>query len=423
VNFHSFKLDSRLMRGIIRAGYVTPTPVQEKAIPPAMAGHDIIGTAQTGTGKTAAFVLPILHKLLARPGQRTRALIVTPTRELAEQIHKVIRELGTDSGIRSATVYGGVSAAPQLRALRSGVEILIACPGRLLDHIRRGHANLDEVEIVVLDEADRMLDMGFLPDVRRILKHVSHQRQMLLFSATFPGEIERLASKTMTDPKRIAIGISQPVHTVSHALFPVDVQFKTPLLLSLLKQTETGPVLVFTRTKRRAERLSRQIGRAGHRVISLHGDRSQAQRRAALEGFRDGRFRIMVATDLAARGLDIEGISHVVNYDMPNTADDYIHRIGRTGRADRTGDAFTFVTPRDDDTVKAVEQTMGKPLPRKKLPDFNHAEAVVSPPSIRTRPKRRAVSAKPPNPTSMPPKLKYGRNARRFRGMRRFATR
>ena len=409
------------MTGIIRAGYVTPTPVQQVAIPPALAGHDIIGTAQTGTGKTAAFVLPILHKLVTRPDRRTRALIVTPTRELAEQIHEVIRELGSDSGLRSATVYGGVSAERQVRSLRSGVEILVACPGRLLDHIRRGHARLDDVEIVVLDEADRMLDMGFLPDVRRILDHVSHQRQMLLFSATFPAEIERLAARTMTDPKRIAIGISRPVHTVSHALFPVDVHLKTPLLLSLLNRTDTGSVLVFTRTKRRAERLSRQIGRAGHRVTSLHGDRSQAQRRAALEGFRNGNFRIMVATDIAARGLDVDGISHVVNYDMPNTADDYIHRIGRTGRADRTGDAFTFVTADDSATIKAVEHTMGQRLPRMKLPDLNQSEAGISAPSIRNKPKRRAVTAQLPNPTSMPPKLKYGRTARRFRGMRRFA--
>jgi ATP-dependent RNA helicase RhlE len=365
VNFDQFNLDPRLLAGINRLGYTTPTPVQIEAIPAAMAGEDLIGTAQTGTGKTAAFVLPILHKLLTGPRNRTRALIVTPTRELAEQIHEVIRDLGTGTNLRSATVYGGVGSAPQVRALRDGVEIVVACPGRLLDHLTQGNAHLQGVEILVLDEADRMLDMGFLPDVKRILQHVPAKRQTMLFSATFPSEIEQLAGKTLRNPKRIAIGISRPARTVAHALYPVPRHLKTAFLLELLKRTDTESVLVFTRTKHRAEKLSRQIGRAGFRATSLHSDRTQGQRQSALTGFKSGHYQIMVATDIAARGLDVENISHVINFDMPATADDYIHRIGRTGRAEHTGDAFTLVTPDDKDMVRALEKIMGKPLPHR----------------------------------------------------------
>jgi ATP-dependent RNA helicase RhlE len=373
VNFNQFNLDSRLLAGINRLGYTEPTPIQIAAIPPALAGDDLIATAQTGTGKTAVFVLPILQKLLTGPRNRTRALIVTPTRELAEQIHEAIRDLGTGTKIRSVTIYGGVGAAPQVKALRDGVEILVACPGRLLDHIEQRHANLSGVEILVLDEADRMLDMGFLPDVKRILKHVPAQRQTMLFSATFPPEIEGLAAQTLRHPKRIAIGLSRPAHTVAHALFPVPQQLKTALLLALLKQTNTDSVLIFTRTKHRAEKLSRQIGHAGFRATSLHSDRTQGQRQSALNGFKSGHYQVMVATDIAARGLDVEGISHVINYDMPATADDYINRIGRTGRAERTGDAFTLVAPDDKDMVRTLEKIMGQPLPRQTLADFDYS--------------------------------------------------
>jgi ATP-dependent RNA helicase RhlE len=378
VNFNQFNLDSRLLAGINHLGYTEPTPVQIAAIPPALAGDDLIATAQTGTGKTAVFVLPILQKLLTGPRNRTRALIVTPTRELAEQIHESIRDLGTGTKIRSATIYGGVGAAPQVKALRDGVEILVACPGRLLDHIRQGNARLGSVEILVLDEGDRMLDMGFLPDVKRILKHVPAQRQTMLFSATFPPEIEGLATQTLRHPKRIAIGLSRPAHTVTHALFPVPQQLKTALLLALLRQTDTDSVLIFTRTKHRAEKLSRQIGQAGFRATSLHSDRTQGQRQSALNGFKSGHYQVMVATDIAARGLDVEGISHVINYDMPATADDYIHRIGRTGRAERTGDAFTLVAPDDKDMVRTLEKIMGQPLARQTLADFDY-NAPVSP--------------------------------------------
>ena len=337
------------MQGINQAGYETATPIQEAAIPAALRGRDIIGTAQTGTGKTAAFVLPILNKLLDGPRNVARVLIVTPTRELAEQIHQVIRALSAGTGLRSATIYGGVGSDRQIKALRAGTEILVACPGRLLDLINQRRAKMDRIEILVLDEADRMFDMGFLPDVRRIIKMVPAERQTMLFSATFPAEVEMLASQSLTNPQRISMGISKPAVTVTHALYPVPAHLKSALLLKLLQQTDTNSVLVFTRTKHRADKLARQIAHAGFRVTSLHSNRTQGQRQNALSGFKSGHFHIMVATDIAARGLDIENISHVINFDMPDTADAYIHRIGRTGRAQHTGDAFTLVTPEDSD--------------------------------------------------------------------------
>jgi ATP-dependent RNA helicase RhlE len=386
VNFHEFNLDSRLMTRIRRAGYTEPTPIQNDAIPAAIAGKDLIGTAQTGTGKTAAFVLPILQRLLTGPRKRTRALIVTPTRELAEQIHEVIRTMGAGTGLRSATIYGGVGAGPQIQALRSGVEILVACPGRLLDHIQQRRAKLDTVEILVLDEADRMLDMGFLPDVKRILARLPARRQTMLFSATFPREIERLAAQHLVRPQRIAIGLRAPVRTVSHALFPVPQHLKSAFVLALLRSTESDSVLIFTRTKHRAERLARQIERAGFRATRLHGNRSQGQRQAALKGFKTGRYRIMVATDIAARGLDVDNISHVINFDMPDTADAYIHRIGRTGRAERSGEAFTLVTEQDGDLIRTLEKIMRKPLLRRTLPGFDYKAA---PPPRPASPPRR----------------------------------
>ena len=379
MNFNQFNLDSRLLAGVEKAGYNEATPIQEAAIPAALEGHDLIGTAQTGTGKTAAFVLPILHRLLDGPRNQMRALIVTPTRELADQIHENIRTLAVGTRLRSATVYGGVGAQPQIKALRDGTEIVIACPGRLLDLIDQRHAKLEKVEVLVLDEADRMFDMGFLPDVRKILKFLPTQRQTLLFSATFPKEIEQLATTTLRNPKRISLGISRPAHTVTHALYPVAQHLKTPLLLQLLRQTDTDSVLIFTRTKHRAERLSKQIQTSGYKVTSLHSNRTQGQRQAALKGFKSGFYQIMVATDIAARGLDVESITHVINYDMPDTADAYIHRIGRAGRAERTGDAFTLVTPEDNDMIRTLEKIMGTPLTRETLPNFNY----TAPPPVR----------------------------------------
>ncbi|MEI7844183.1 MAG: DEAD/DEAH box helicase [Chloroflexota bacterium] len=372
MSFNQFNLDSRLLVGIKRAGYDTPTPIQLAAIPAVLAGDDLIGTAQTGTGKTAAFVLPILHKLLEGPRRVARVLIVTPTRELAEQINDAIRELAVGTQIRSATIYGGVGPGPQVKALRDGVEILVACPGRLLDLIAQNYARLGGIEVLVLDEADRMFDMGFLPDVKKIIKAIPAKRQTLLFSATFPKEIEELASMSLRNPHRISLGISRPAQTVKHALYPVQQHLKTGLLLALLKKTDTDSVLIFTRTKHRAERLAKQIDHAGFRVTSLHSNRSQNQRQAALGGFKSGHFQIMVATDIAARGLDVESISHVINFDMPDTADAYIHRIGRTGRAERSGDAFTLVTSEDGDMIRTLEKIMGAPLTRENLPDFDY---------------------------------------------------
>ena len=381
MDFKQFNLDSRLLAGISRAGYDTPTPIQIEAIPAAMQGHDLIGTAQTGTGKTAAFVLPILHRLLNGPRGQARALIVTPTRELAEQIHETIRFLAAGTRLRSATLYGGVGAGPQIKALREGAEILVACPGRLLDLIDQRHARMDHIEVLVLDEGDRMFDMGFLPDVKRIIKAVPAKRQTMLFSATFPPEVEELARHSLHQPKRISMGISAPAHTVTHALYPVPSHLKGGLLLALLKHTDTRSVLIFTRTKHRAEKLTRQIAAAGFNVTSLHSNRSQGQRQAALKGFKNGAYQIMVATDIAARGLDVESISHVINFDMPDTADAYIHRIGRTGRAERTGDAFTLVTPDDGDVIRALERIMRKPLIRKTLSDFDYSAAAPARPS------------------------------------------
>ena len=380
MNFDQLKLDPRLMQGVRSAGYATPTPIQAAAIPPALAGHDLIGTAQTGTGKTAAFVLPILQRLLKGPRNRTRALIVTPTRELAEQINETVRALGSASGLRSATIYGGVPMQPQERAVRAGVEILVACPGRLLDHIDQGNARLDGIEVLVLDEADRMFDMGFLPAVRRILKYVPAKRQTMLFSATFPPEIEQLAAQALHNPQRVAVGLTRPATTVTHALYPVAQHLKTGLTLELLKHTDTNSVLIFTRTRHRAARLAHQLERAGYRVTSLHSDRSQNQRQAALDGFRSGTYQVMVATDIAARGIDVASISHVINYDIPDTADAYIHRIGRTGRAEREGDAFTLITPDDDATVRTIERAVGQRIPRQTIDGFDYA----APPPVQT---------------------------------------
>ena len=392
------------MRGIKNAGYETATPIQEAAIPAALRGRDVIGTAQTGTGKTAAFVLPILNKLLDGPRGMPRALIVTPTRELAEQINSVAKTLSAGTGLKSTTIYGGVGANRQIQALKKGVDILVACPGRLLDLIGQRHAKMHKIEVLVLDEADRMFDMGFLPDVRRIIKAVPVQRQTMLFSATFPLEVEQLASQSLAEPQRIAMGISKPAVTVTHALYPVPNHLKSGLLLKLLKQTDTDSVLIFTRTKHRADKVMRQIDRAGFRVTSLHSNRSQGQREKALQGFKSGHFQIMVATDIAARGLDVEGISHVINFDMPDTADAYIHRIGRTGRAKRTGDAFTLVTPEDADMIRKLERIMKEPLEKITLEDYDYSV----PAPARSSHSHGRGAPRPPRPAPTP--TKFGKN-------------
>jgi ATP-dependent RNA helicase RhlE len=374
MQFSDFALDARLQRAVEAAGYTTPTPIQTDTIPLGLAGRDIVGTAQTGTGKTAAFVLPILQRLLAQPAttNRTRALIITPTRELAEQINTTIKQLAKFTNLQSATVYGGVGMQPQERALRSGVPIIVACPGRLLDHIERGTANLKHVEVLVLDEADRMLDMGFLPSVKRILTHVPPQRQTMLFSATFAPELNALAAQTLRDPARIAVGTDAPAKTIAHALYPVPQHRKTALTLTLLEQLDTNSVLIFTRTKHRANRVAQQIEREGYAVAALHSNKSQSARQQALDGFRSGKVRVLVATDIAARGLDIATISHVINYDIPETADTYIHRIGRTGRAERTGDAVTLVTGEDTATIRDIERTLKSRIERRTVAGFDY---------------------------------------------------
>jgi ATP-dependent RNA helicase RhlE len=378
MNFESFKLDARLGRGLQTAGYENATPIQAAAIPAVLEGHDLIGTAQTGTGKTAAFVLPILHKLLVRgkTGKRgTRALIITPTRELAEQINDVVHALGKFTPIKSATVYGGVGMEPQAKALRQGIEVIVACPGRLLDHLNRRNAKLDQVEILVLDEADRMLDMGFLPSIQEIIRQVAPKRQTLLFSATFDDAVlEKLIRNSLHHPKRFSMGVEAPASTVTHTLYPVSQHLKTDLLLKLLPDMTADSILLFTRTKHRADRVADKISRVGYRTAALHANKSQSQRKNALDRFRAGRIQILVATDIAARGLDITNISHVINYDFPDCATTYIHRIGRTGRAERSGDALTLVTHEDKALLRDIEKILGRPIERRVLEGFNYDE-------------------------------------------------
>jgi ATP-dependent RNA helicase RhlE len=338
-----------------------------------MQGRDVIGLAQTGTGKTAAFVLPILERLRSGPRGCVRALIISPTRELAEQTCEVINNLGSRTGLHGIAVYGGVSMERQTRGLRSGAEIVTACPGRLLDHLWKGTISLSELEVLVIDEADRMFDMGFLPDVRSILRCILHKHQTLLFSATMPADIQRLAREILHDPVTAQIDRQLPAKTVSHALYPIQQHLKTNLLKEILNKTRMESVLVFTRTKHRAERVAQQLLRAGYQVASLRGDLSQDRRQAALEAFRNGSIKILVATDIAARGIDVLSISHVINYDMPASTDDYIHRIGRTGRVNKNGDALTFVTSADADKIIALERLLHAPLERLTLQGFDYA--------------------------------------------------
>ncbi|HKZ16309.1 MAG TPA: DEAD/DEAH box helicase [Geobacteraceae bacterium] len=373
MNFQSFEFHPHIAAGVTTAGYVTPTPIQAQAIPRVLEGLDVMGLAQTGTGKTAAFVLPILQRLMQGERGRVRALVIAPTRELAEQTHQAIGALARQTRIRSITVYGGVSITPQAQNLKRGVEIVVACPGRLLDHIEQGSIDLSRLETLVLDEADQMFDMGFLPIIRRILKHIPRKRQTLLFSATMPADIRKLADEVLHDPVTVQAGSSAPAATVTHALYPVEQHVKTALLLELLHRTDTGSVLVFTRTKHRAKRLGEQLEKAGYRAASLQGNLSQNRRQAALDGFRDGSFQVLVATDIAARGIDVSQVSHVINYDIPDTAEAYIHRIGRTGRAARSGDAFTLVTGDDAIMVRTIERTLDARLERRTVAGFDYS--------------------------------------------------
>ncbi len=372
MNFEQFSLDSRIGAGVKAAGYTTPTPIQHQAIPVVLEGRDVLGLAQTGTGKTAAFLLPILQRLTKGPLRQVRALIVAPTRELAEQIHQMSADLGKNTKVRSVTVYGGVSKARQVEALQRGAEIVVACPGRLLDLLNDRSIDLSHVEVLVLDEADRMCDMGFLPDIRRILKALPVRRQTLFFSATMPKDIRKLADRILDDPATVQIGAIAPVGTVSHALYPVSQGLKKKLLLATLQQTATGRVLIFTRTKHRARGLARDLAKHDYRVSALQGNMSQNQRQQAIDGFRNGKYDILVATDIAARGIDVAEISHVINFDVPDTVDAYTHRIGRTGRAHKTGEAYTFVEPEQEPMVREIEKVLGNRIERRRLPGFDY---------------------------------------------------
>ena len=367
--FSKLGLSPKALEGVRAAGYSDPTPIQLRAIPLIMSGRDLIGSAQTGTGKTAAFALPIISRLAQRGA--LRALVLEPTRELAAQVETAIRDYARFTNLRMAVVFGGTGYGRQDEALRRGVDIIVATPGRLLDQMQRGMVRLNQIEILVLDEADRMLDMGFLPDVRRIVERCPRTRQTMLFSATIPPEIEQLCRWALRHPEGVEIGQRRsPAETVTHALYPVASDQKQALLEELLKRTDYDQVLIFCRTKHGADRVARKLQQQGHAVAVLHSNRTQREREQALSGFRNGRYEVMVATDIAARGIDVEQISHVINFDVPHHPEDYVHRIGRTGRAQSVGDAFTIMTGEDVQEIVAIERFIGQKIPRVKLNGF-----------------------------------------------------
>ncbi len=373
--FSSFGLHPDLLRGVKELGFTRPTPIQNDAIPPALAGKDLLACAMTGSGKTAAFMLPILHRLIGKPRGATRVLVITPTRELAAQIDEHTRELAVHTPLTSAAVFGGVGMGPQEHAFRAGADVIVATPGRLLDHFRFGYAKLDKLEVLVIDEADRMLDMGFLPDIKRVLRHLPAKRQTMLFSATMPGPIAELSRDILHAPATINLERkSAPAVGITQAIYPVAQELKSQLLLELLSRGDIRSVIAFTRTKHRANRLADFLKKHGVACERIHGNRSQAQRTEALAGFKSGKYRVLVATDIAARGIDVEELSHVVNFDVPHVPEDYIHRVGRTARAEATGDAFTFVAPDEEGDLSAIERAVGKRLPRVTLPGFDYTK-------------------------------------------------
>ena len=371
--FEELNLNLRVLAGVKAAGYTSPTPIQEQAIPVALEGRDVLGLAQTGTGKTAGFMLPILERLMTGPLGPVRALILAPTRELSQQIHQTAVDLGRNTRIGSVAIYGGVSKRPQIKALNRGVAIVVACPGRLLDHVYEGDIDLSKVEVLVLDEADTMCDMGFLPDIHRILSHLPERRQTLFFAATMPKEIRVLANGILHDPTTVQIGIIGPADTVSHSLYPVTETLKTRLLLGILRQMATRRVMIFTRTKHRARRLAEELENAKYRVAALEGNMSQSSRQQAIDGFRHGKYDLLVSTDVGSRGIEVSDISHVINFDMPNTVDSYIHRIGRTGRMEKKGEAFTLTIPENGALVRQIEAVLRARIERRQLPDFDYA--------------------------------------------------
>ena len=371
--FTSLKLHPSLLKGVKELGFARPTPIQADAVPPALAGRDVLACAMTGSGKTAAFGLPILHRLIDKPRGTTRALILTPTRELAAQIVEDIDDLAVHTPVTAAPVFGGVGMGPQEHAFRSGVDVIVATPGRLLDHFSRPYARLSGLEILVLDEADRMLDMGFLPEIRKILRHLPARRQTLFFSATMPAPILALTRDMLRNPVTINLERrAAPAVGITQAVYPVHQELKSALFLALLQRGDMREALVFTRTKHRTDRLQKFLVRNGIAAERIHGNRSQAQRTLALEGFKSGKHRVLVATDIAARGIDIEALGHVVNFDVPKVPEDYIHRVGRTARAEAVGDAFTFVAPEEEPDLKRIERALGRRLPRVLVPDFDY---------------------------------------------------
>jgi len=407
VPFTHFGLHPDLLKGVKDLGFTRPTAIQADAIPPAMAGSDLLACAMTGSGKTAAFLLPILHRLIDKGRGTTRALVLTPTRELAAQIVEDLNDLAVHTPLTAAAVFGGVGMGPQEHAFRSGVDVIVGTPGRLLDHFRFPYARLGGLQYLVLDEADRMLDMGFLPDIRRILRHLPPRRQTLFFSATMPAPIVQLSREMLKSPSTINLERrSAPAVGITHAVYPVPQHLKASLLRKLLNGQEIHDALVFTRTKHRANKLAKYLGEQGIKVDRIHGNRSQAQRTEALRGFKSGKYRVLVATDIAARGIDVTALGHVVNFDVPVVADDYIHRVGRTARAEATGSAFTLVSPEEEGSLREIEKAIGSRLPRVTLPDFDYK-----------------ASAPPPPPAAHRPRAHHGGWARHGHGQRRSQSR
>jgi ATP-dependent RNA helicase RhlE len=372
--FTSLNLHPSLLQGLKDLGFTRPTPIQADAVPPALAGKDLLACAMTGSGKTVAFLLPILHNLISRPRGTTRALVLTPTRELAAQILEDLNDLAVHTPITASAVFGGVGMGPQEHAFKSGVDVIVGTPGRLLDHFRAPYAKLAGLQYLVLDEADRMLDMGFLPDIRRVLRHIPSRRQTFFFSATIPAPIAALSREMLRDPATINLERrSAPAVGITHAVYPVPQHLKPALLVALLKSGSMSDALVFTRTKHRADRLAKHLVREGVKAERIHGNRSQPQRTEALAGFKSGKYQVLVATDIAARGIDVTALGHVVNFDVPPVPDSYIHRVGRTARAEATGAAFTLVSPEEEDDLRGIEKAIGKRLPRVTVPDFDYS--------------------------------------------------
>ena len=380
MSFESFKLHPSILQGVQALGFSQPTPIQVEAVPAALGGRDVLACAMTGSGKTAAFLLPILERLRGKPRGTTRALILSPTRELAAQIHEHLEALAGPTGVTSATVFGGVKPGPQEAAFRRGVDVIVATPGRLLDHLQHPYASFANLEVLVLDEADRMLDMGFLPDIRRVLKQLPRQRQTLFFSATMPPKIAELADEMLRDPAKIAVNRqAKPATGVAQALYPVKDDLKAQLFLELLRRGDVRQAIVFCRTKHRSNRLFEILERNGVAAARIHGNRSQAARTEALAGFKSGKYRVLVATDIAARGIDVEALEHVVNFDVPGQPEDYIHRVGRTARAEATGDAITLVSPDEERELRNIERAIGKSIRRVKVPGFDYEARAAEP--------------------------------------------